>query len=228
MNRLGGATYLLHLDLGYNGSGPVMTNLSSALHNHVISWDYLWMIHLCATYMKSPLSHVLSCAVCCIGVLAAPALAAEKNPPGDIPDDQVFVAYASRAGGYSLKVPEGWARTEKGSDVGFIDKFDGVAVIVDTVATAPTTKDVIEKLQKAEREFKLVNTKQIRLPAGPTLLIKYESESEANPVTNKRIHLEDEAYVFYRNGRMAILTVWAPAGADNADQWKLISESFRW
>jgi hypothetical protein len=60
------------------------------------------------------------------------------------------------------------------------------------------------------------------------LLIKYESESEANPVTNKRIHLEDEAYVFYKNGKMAILTVWAPAGADNADQWKLISESFRW
>lgn len=178
--------------------------------------------------MKSPLSHVLSCAVCCIGALAVSALAAEKNPPGDIPDDQVFVAYASRAGGYSLKVPEGWARTEKGSDVGFIDKFDGVAVIVDTVAAAPTTKDVVDKLQNAEREFKLVNTKQIRLPAGPTLLIKYESESEANPVTNKRIHLEDEAYVFYRNGRMAILTVWAPAGADNADQWKLISESFRW
>ena len=75
--------------------------------------------------------------------------------------------------------------------------------------------------------FKVVSTKQIRLPAGPALLIKYESESEANPVTNKRIHLEDEAYAFYKNGRMAILTVWAPAGADNADQWKLISESFR-
>jgi hypothetical protein len=146
--------------------------------------------------MKNPLSHVLSCAVCCIGTLAASALAAEKNPPGDIPDDQVFVAYASRAGGYSLKVPEGWARTEKGSDVGFIDKFDGIAVIVDTVCTAPTTKDVIDKLQKAEREFKVVSTKQIRLPAGPALLIKYESESEANPVTNKRIHLEDEAYAF--------------------------------
>src|SRR6516225_7850446 len=104
--------------------------------------------------MKNPLFHVLGCAACCIGALAASALAAEKNPPGDIPDDQVFVAYASRAGGYSLKVPEGWARTEKGSDVGFIDKFDGVAVIVDTVATAPTTKDIVAKLEKSERGFK--------------------------------------------------------------------------
>lgn len=174
--------------------------------------------------MKNPLSRVLGCVL----VLATSVLAAEKNPPGDIPDDQVFVPYTSSAGGYSLKVPEGWARREKGSDVGFIDKFDGVAVIVDTVATAPTTQDVIARLQKSERDFKVVSTKQIRLPAGPALLIKYESESEANPVTNKRIHLEDEAYAFYKNGKMAILAVWAPAGADNADQWKLISESFRW
>ena len=178
--------------------------------------------------MNNSLSRVLGSFVGCLLVLATPALAAEKNPPGDIPDDQVFVPYTSSAGGYSLKVPEGWARREKGSDVGFIDKFDGVAVIVDTVATAPTSKDVIARLEKAERDFKVVSTKQIRLPAGPALLIKYESESEANPVTNKRIHLEDEAYVFYKNGKMAILTVWAPAGADNADQWKLISESFRW
>jgi hypothetical protein len=178
--------------------------------------------------MKSRIARILSYAVCWIVALTASALAAEKNPPGDIPDDQVFVPYASVAGGYSLKVPEGWARSEKGSDVGFIDKFDGVAVIVDKVATAPTTKDIVAKLEKTERGFKTVNAKEIRLPAGPALLIKYESESEANSVTNKRIRLEDEAYVFYKNGKMAILTVWAPVGADNADQWKLISESFRW
>jgi len=178
--------------------------------------------------MKSHIARILSYGVCGIVALIASALAAEKNPPGDIPDDQVFVPYASVAGGYSLKVPEGWARSEKGSDVGFIDKFDGVAVIVDKVATAPTTKDIVTKLEKSERGFKAVSAKEIQLPAGLALLIKYESESEANSVTNKRIRLEDEAYVFYKNGKVAILTVWAPVGADNADQWKLISESFRW
>jgi len=74
----------------------------------------------------------------------------------------------------------------------------------------------------------IMSTKEIRLPAGSALLVKYESESEANPVTNKRIRLEDEAYAFYKNGKIAILILWAPVGADNADQWKLISESFRW
>jgi hypothetical protein len=178
--------------------------------------------------MKSYIGRVFSYAVFWVVALTTSALAAEKNPPGDIPDDQVFVPYTSAAGGYSLKVPEGWARSEKGTDVGFIDKFDGVAVFIDAVATAPTTKDIVAKLEKSEREFKAVSAKEIRLPAGPALFIKYECESEANSVTNKRVRLEDEAYVFYKNGRMAILTVWAPVGADNADQWKLISESFRW
>src|SRR6516164_3742452 len=105
--------------------------------------------------MKSHLTQILSRAVCLILALAAPALAAEKNPPGDIPDDQVFVPYTSSVSGYSLKVPEGWARSEKGSDVQFIDKFDGVAVIVDAAATPPTMKDVVARLGKAERSFKV-------------------------------------------------------------------------
>jgi hypothetical protein len=178
--------------------------------------------------MTRHVARILSYAVFWIAALTGSALATEKNPPGDIPDDQVFVPYTSSAGGYSLRVPEGWARSEKGSDVGFIDKFDGVAVIVDTVAITPTAKDIVAKLEKSERGFKAVSAKEVRLPAGPALLIKYECESEANPVTNKRIRLEDEVYVFYKNGKMAILTVWAPAGADNTDQWRLISESFRW
>lgn len=178
--------------------------------------------------MKSHFARILSYAVCWKIVLMGSGLAAEKNPPGDIPDDQIFVPYKSPASGYSLKVPEGWARSEKGSDVQFIDKFDGVAVIVDSAATPPTMNDVVARLGKAEKGFKVAGTKEIRLPAGSALMVKYESESEANPVTNKRIRLEDEAYAFYKNGKIAILILWAPVGADNADQWKLISESFRW
>ncbi len=178
--------------------------------------------------MNTPLYRMLGHAAFCLALFATSSWAAEKNPPGDIPDDQVFIPYTSSASGYSLKVPEGWARSEKGSDVEFIDKFDGVAVIVDAAATPPTMKDVVTRLGKAEKGFKVVSTKEIRLPAGSALLVKYESESEANPVTNKRIRLEDEAYAFYKNGKIAILILWAPVGADNADQWKLISESFRW
>jgi len=178
--------------------------------------------------LKMPLPPLCRQTLFCLLLFAMPSCAAEKNPPGDIPDDQVFVSYTSSAGGYSLKVPEGWARTEKGADVDFVDKLDGVAVSVASATAAPSAKDVAEGLAKPEKAVRVISTKDIRVPAGQALLIKYESDSEPNPVTNKRVRLENEACVFYKNGKTATLTFWAPKGADNVDQWKLMSESFRW
>src|SRR5689334_2010130 len=37
--------------------------------------------------------------------------ATEFNPPGDIPDNQVFVDYRVPGSGVHIKVPEGWARS---------------------------------------------------------------------------------------------------------------------
>jgi hypothetical protein len=178
--------------------------------------------------MKTSIPPICRQTLICLFLSAVSSWAAEKNPPGDIPDDQVFVSYTSSAGGYSLKIPEGWARSEKGADVDFIDKLDGVAVAVASATAVPTAKDVAAGLAKPEKEVRVVSTKEIRLPAGKALLIKYESDSEPNPVTNKRVRLENVAYVFYKNGKTATLTFWAPKGADNVDQWKLMSESFRW
>ena len=60
--------------------------------------------------------------------------APEVNPPGDIPDDQVFVAYTPPAGGFSVKVPEGWARSEQGGAVVFTDNLNSIRM--ETVAAA--------------------------------------------------------------------------------------------
>jgi ABC-type oligopeptide transport system ATPase subunit len=66
------------------------------------------------------------------------------------------------------------------------------------------------------------------LPSGPAVQIIYTSNSDPNPVTNKQIRLENERYLIAHNGKLATLTMSAPAGADNADQWKLMADSFRW
>ena len=51
----------------------------------------------------------------------------EKNPPGDIPDDQVFIDYASPLG-FSVKVPEGWARQDLPNGVSFADKYGRISM----------------------------------------------------------------------------------------------------
>jgi hypothetical protein len=160
------------------------------------------------------------------------ALAPETNPVGDIPDNQVFISYSSPNGGYSLEVPEGWARSEQGTDVRFVDKFDGVGVTLGSASSAPTVDIVAQTeaatLAQSERAFKLGAINIVNLPAGSAVQIKATANSDPDPVTGKQVRLEEEFYLFYQNGKLAVLKLWAPQGADNVDQWKRISESFTW
>lgn len=160
-------------------------------------------------------------------------VAPEKNPPGDIPDTQVFITYSSSAGMYSLKAPEGWARSESGAGVKFADKFDGEQVILSKCTAAPTVesvkKDQVAALMKSGRAVKVLEVNSKKMPGGVTAVyIAYTSNSDPDPVTNKQVRLDNVTYYYFMPGKLAALTLWAPQGADNVDQWKLISESFKW
>jgi hypothetical protein len=159
-------------------------------------------------------------------------VAPEVNPPGDIPDSQVFVTYASAEGHYELQVPEGWARTTKATNVTFVDKLDGLSVSVTSAQTPPDEKsirtDQAKRLQETGRAVRISHIKAVKVSGRPALLLAYECNSEPNPVTDKQVRLENEVYFFYQDGKLAALRLWAPLGADNVDQWKLISDSFKW
>jgi len=159
-------------------------------------------------------------------------VAPEKNPPGDIPDTQAFVGYRSSGGGYQLEVPEGWARSEQGTDVSFIDKLDGLKVAITQAASVPTADSVRTNeaavLIKSGRAVKIGKIQDVHLSAGPAVQLEYTSNSEPDSVTGKQVRLENQMYLFFQNGHLATLTLWAPLGADNVDQWQRISQSFRW
>ena len=164
------------------------------------------------------------------------AVAPEVNPPGDIPDTQAFVSFKNTTGGYQLEVPEGWARMaappEYSGDVTFVSKYNGVSVHVASASAAPTAVSVraneAKQIQSQGRAVTITNVSEANPPGGKAVVIKYTSNSEPNSVTNKRVRLENVAYVFYKNGKEAVLTVWAPLGADNVDQWNRMANSFRW
>lgn len=157
-------------------------------------------------------------------------VAPEASPPGDIPDTQVFVRYQSPLG-FAVQVPEGWARTDLNDGVRFADKYDTVEVTVTNTA-APSVKSVADNelasLKKQGRAVRLKDVKDIKLPAGPAVLIEYISNSEPNPVTDKQIRLENDRYIFFKNGKVATLNLAAPFGADNVDQWQFMAQHFSW
>ena len=160
-------------------------------------------------------------------------VAPEKNPPGDIPDTQVFVTYTSRAGKYAVDAPEGWARSEHGADVKFTDKFDGEQVTLSRSAIPPTVssvkRDQAPALQQDGRAVRIQEVKAKRMPHGTAVVyVAYTSNSDPDPVTSKKVRIDNITYYYDHQGILAALTLWAPSGADNADQWKRISESFGW
>jgi hypothetical protein len=151
---------------------------------------------------------------------SATADANQANSAGDIPDTQAFVRYEGT--GWSVLVPEGWARTQGGSAVTFAWNSDGEAIVSSPRADAAT---VIRERFGATG----TGTPRVATVGGQSATVfTFVSRSKPDPVTGKTLTLENQVYLFARGGRRAMLVLWAPKGADNVDQWKKISESFRW
>src|ERR1700681_1445098 len=154
-------------------------------------------------------------------------LAMEPNAAGDIPDTQAFVVYRV-PGTYRVEAPEGWARTIRGATVTFSDKFDGESV---TVLRHVRPSDDRAELAVARGEAHGVGriaVSSAMLPAGRAIVLTYTSNSPPNPVTGRQVQLENQRFIFRRRDHLARLTLWAPVGSDNVDQWRRIARSFRW
>ena len=159
------------------------------------------------------------------------AVKPEVNPPGDIPDSQVFIRFESPAG-FSLKVPEGWARADSSNQSVFSDKYNRIVLtisVLDQALDLSYGKSVLAaEIEKTAHAVKIVDVLELKMKAGNVIRIIYDSNSEPNSVTNKQVRQENERFYFANAGKLVALDLSAPKGADNVDQWKLISSSFRW
>ena len=173
----------------------------------------------------------LVAALMSIALLAGPGAAvADVSPPGDIPDNQAFVTY--RGAGFSLKTPEGWARTSSRGSVTFADKYNAITVQIRPATTAPTiasaTGQQLPQLARTVNGFAPGTVTIVRRASGRAILITYRASSAASAVTGKRVVNDVERYEFWRRGKLATITLQAPHGSDNVDAWKLVTDSFRW
>jgi hypothetical protein len=158
--------------------------------------------------------------------LAEQAVAPENNPPGDIPDSQVFIDYAGA--GFTMKVPEGWSRNDTTAGAVFSDKYNLIEVGVSPGA-APTVDSVkatdVPAIEAGPRAAKVADVAAVTLDGGPAIRIQYESNSEPNAVTGKQIRLDRVRYLYAKAGNVVSLDMAAPKGADNVDQWLLMANS---
>ena len=157
--------------------------------------------------------------------------APEVVEPGDIPDNQVFIAFTASSGGYTVKVPEGWARTEAGGVVTFTDKYNSITLSSTAATTPPTVPSVrTDGLSDvaSDSTFTLIDVTPVTRKSGTGILATYEIGSAPNPVTGKKALLAVERYVFFHNGTVVTMSLSGAKGADNVDPWKIVSDSLTW
>ncbi len=163
---------------------------------------------------------------------AADPNAPEAKDPGDIPDTQAFVSYSPPSGGFQVKVPEGWARSEAAGVVTFTDKFNSIRMESMPLAAAPTVASVrandLPGLQRAEKGLTLGTINLVNRKAGPAVQVLYEADAAPNTVTGRSVRVSVERYEFWKNGTVAVLTLSGAKGADNVDPWKTVTDGFAW
>jgi len=163
---------------------------------------------------------------------AASPNAPEVNPAGDIPDNQVFVPYRPPGARFTFKVPEGWARVQRGGTVTFTDKLNTIRMETRPAPAAPTVASArqaeLPAIRSAGRRYEPGEVTRVRRPAGGVVLVTYKADAPADPVTGKVVHDAVERYEYWRGGTEAILTLAGPVGADNVDPWRIVTDSFRW
>ena len=158
-------------------------------------------------------------------------VAPEVSAPGDIPDSQAFIVFKSSVG-FSIKVPEGWSRKDSKDGAIFNDKYNHISLIYGAsdmpVDMAYAKSALVPELEKTGRAVQITKIDEVPLKSGKTIKIAYDTNSEPNDVTNKQVREENERFYFVKSGKLVVLQLSAPKGADNVDQWQLISSSFKW
>ncbi|MDJ0383531.1 hypothetical protein [Streptomyces sp. G-G2] len=161
-----------------------------------------------------------------------PPAPAESNPPGDIPDNQVYVVFKPPTGGFTVSVPEGWARTSTGPVTAFTDKLNRIEVSERAAAQAPTIASVtardVPALAKAVSGFAPGKASEVTRKSGKALLYTYQGNTAPDPVTGKAVRDAFERYVFHHDSRDIVLTLSGPVTADNVDPWRTVTDSLRW
>ncbi len=158
--------------------------------------------------------------------------ATEFNPPGDIPDNQVFVTYHVPVSNVEIKVPEGWARTSTSGVTTFTDNYNSVGIKVVPAAKPPTIASAqateVPELRRSVAKYSHGQVTMVQRQHGSAVLITYFADSEPNPVTGRVVRDTVERFEFWHNGQEAVLTLTGPQGADNVDPWQLVSDSVQW
>jgi hypothetical protein len=137
-----------------------------------------------------------------------------------IPDGQQYATYTNRSGGYSILIPRGWKKRDKGKLVGF--SLHGNFVLISSgKGKAPTAKSVSAQIAK-NKGLKIVEAPRQTTIGGNSAVVATVRNSK-RPVVIDQYHLGKDKKVVAVN-----LGTPSAVSKDNADDYRRIANSFHW
>jgi hypothetical protein len=142
----------------------------------------------------------------------------------------VFLVFARKTAGFSMKYPEGWTQNGSGGRVTFSDKNNLVRIVLGhgPPPTAASVAGQLSSLKSAQPSLTFTAPRPIPLPSGAAFKARYTTQSQPNPVTGKRVTLVVDRYVVANGSRVATVDLGTPVGVDNVDAYRMMIRSFRW
>jgi hypothetical protein len=114
----------------------------------------------------------------------------------------------------------------------FTDKLNTVRVESVAAASAPTVDSArgteLPAVTASAANARPGEVTAVHRNAGDAVLITYQADSPADPVTGKVVRDSVERYEFFHGGTEVIVTLSGPVGADNVDPWRTVTDSLRW
>ena len=207
--------------------------------------------------MGSPGRHPLVILVACAGALALPACSSSANgtsapgsanvtphssstvytpASGTSDPGELFPVYTNQTVGYSIRYPGGWRiHGESGSTVRIARDGASISIIVRERSAAPSYKSYQKQLEAllAKHDNKLLS--RIDQPASQFAVGKdegikavIEQERPSGPGNAPTDTLITYRYLFWKDGKLVLISMSSVKGVDNGPAWDLIARSFKW
>ncbi len=147
---------------------------------------------------------------------------------------ELFPVYSNSEAGYSFRYPGGWRVAEKKTDVRIARFGNAIVAVVRPRDTEPFYKGYQKTL---EAEVKKGDKKAISAIVEPATQIKVGKQKVVRAVIEQvrptGESTPDEAvityrYLYYKDGKLLILSCSSVKGIDNAAAYDLIASTVKW
>jgi hypothetical protein len=155
---------------------------------------------------------------------------------GTAPPGVLVPVYTNKDAGYSFEYPGGWRIAEKGSEVRIARFGNAVTAVIRPRPQAPFYKGYQKQLETMlkQHDDKIISkidqpARAITVGKDKVTMAVIEQVRPTGPGADApKDTLVVNRYLFWKNGKLMLLSMSSVKGVDNNDAWNLMANSFKW